>query len=380
MKIRTLCHRASLSALCIAAVLLGSAPAALSDDVFQQTNLVSDIPGTAVTTDPNLINPWGIASTATSPYWISDQGTGVATLYNGLGTPTALVVTIPAAGPPSGPTGVVSVPTGVTGFSVNGTTAHFIFANLNGSIDAWAAGTTAVQSTSVSGAVFTGLALANNGSGNFLYAANFSTGGGVDVFNSSFQSTTLSGSFKDPNLPAGYAPYNIQNLNGQLFVQYAKVGTRGAQTGAGFGYVDVYDLNGNFVKRLVSNGPLNAPWGVAIAPTGFGSFSNDLLIGNFGDGEINAFDPTSGNFIGTLVNSSGDPILNPGLWGIQFGNSNAGSTPNTLFFNAGINGEKDGLFGSITQATPEPSTLLLLLSGIAGLFFIRRKNAGWQLR
>jgi uncharacterized protein (TIGR03118 family) len=380
MKIRNLCHRAGLSALCVAAALLGSAPAALSDNVFQQTNLVSDLPGTAVTTDPNLINPWGITSTATSPYWISDQGTGVSTLYNGLGTPTALVVTIPAAGPPSGPTGVVSVPTGVSGFSVNGTTAHFIFANLNGSIDAWASGTTAVQSANVAGAVFTGLALANNGSGNLLYAANFSTGGGINVFNSNFQSTTLSGSFKDPNIPAGYAPYNIQNLNGQLYVQYAKVGTRGAQTGAGFGYVDVYDLNGNFVKRLVSNGPLNAPWGVAIAPSGFGSFGNDLLIGNFGDGEINAFDPTSGNFVGTLVNSSGDPILNPGLWGIQFGNSNAGSTPTTLFFNAGINGEKDGLFGSISQSTPEPSTLLLLASGIAGLFFVRRKHTGWLAR
>lgn len=361
--------------ICALGLVLSVAPQAFCDDIFSQTNLVSDVSGLALTTDQNLINPWGIADTATSPYWVSDQAAGVSTLYTGAGTPNSLVVAVPAVGTPSGPTGVVSVPTGVTGFDVSGTTttAHFIFATLSGSLAAWSSGSTAVTAATVPGAVFTGLLLANNGSNNFLYAADFVNGGTIKVFNSSFSPVALPGSFTDPNSPAGYAPYNVQEVNGELYVEYAQVGTHGAQVGAGNGYVDVFDLNGNFLQRLVSNGPLNAPWGVALAPAGFGTFGNDLLIGNFGDGEINAFNPTSGNFVGTIDGANGDPLLNPGLWSLQFGNGNAGSTPDTLFFTAGINGEKDGLFGSI-QATPEPSTLLLLAGGLLCIAFLAQRK------
>jgi len=274
---------------------------------------------------------------------------GVSTLYNGLGTPqpaTPLIVSIPPVGTPSGPTGVVSIPSGTTGFDVSGTstTAHFVFAGLDGSIDAWASGSSAFTSATVSGAVFTGLTFANNGSANYLYAADFVSGGGIQVFDSTFKSTTLSGSFTDSTIPAGYAPYNIQNLGGKLYVEYAEVGTRGATTGSGLGYVDVFDYERQFPATVGFHGPLNAPWGVAMAPANFGSFSNDLLVGNFGSGVIDGFDPTTGNFLGTLDNQQGQPFVNSGLWALEFGNGNAGSTPNTLYFTAGINGEKDGLF------------------------------------
>ena len=248
-----------------------------------QTNIVSDIPGLAGTTDPNLINPWGIANSATSPYWISDQGTDKSTLYTGAGTPSALIVTIPPVGTPSGPTGVVAVPAGTTGFVVPGstTTAHFVFSTLDGNIAAWAAGATAVTASTTTGAVFTGLTFANNDSGNYLYAADFVNGGTIQVFDSNFASTTLAGSFTDPTLPVGYAPYNVELLSGKIFVAYAQVGTHGAIPGAGQGVVSVFDTNGNFLQRLISSGSLNAPWGMTIAPTGFMTFANDLLVGQF---------------------------------------------------------------------------------------------------
>jgi uncharacterized protein (TIGR03118 family) len=318
-----------------------------------QTNLVSDIPGLAVTTDPNLINPWGISNSPTSPYWISDQGVGKSTLYNGAGTPTALVVTIPAIGIASGPTGTVF--NGTPGFLVSGTASNFIFATLDGTIAARASGSTAVTEATVAGAVFTGLTLANNGTANYLFAANFVSGGTIQVFDSTFTSTTLGGSFTDPTLPMGYAPYNIQLLNGKLYVAYAEVGMRGATIGTGLGLVSVFDTNGNFLQRLISNGNLNAPWGMTMAPAGFMAFANDLLVGNFGDGKINAFDPTTGSLLGTISDSEGRPLANPGLWAIEFGNGNTGSSPTALYFNAGINSEQDGLFGSIS---PGPITLI----------------------
>jgi uncharacterized protein (TIGR03118 family) len=322
-----------------------------------QTNLVSDIPGLAVTTDPNLVNPWGISNSATSPYWISDQGTHRSTLYNGAGTATALIVSIPSVGSPSGPTGQIAVPSGTTGFLVPGTTttAHFIFDTLDGQISAWASGVAAVTPVTVAGATFTGLAFANNGTANYLYAANFVSGGTIQVFDSTFTAATLSGTFTDPGVPASYAPFNIQALGGKLYVEYAQVAAPGAPNfGTGLGFVDVYDANGNLLQSLVKNGVLNAPWGVTIAPATFTQFPNDLLVGNFGNGEINVFDPTAGTYIGTIEGPQGMPIVNDGLWAIEFGNGNTGSSPNTIYLTAGINGEQDGLFAAIT---PGPVTL-----------------------
>lgn len=344
-----------------AVFFLSVAPQVLAND-FSQTNLVSDMPGLAATTDPNLVNPWGIANSATSPFWISDQGTGVSTLYNGAGAITPLVVSIPAgANPPNGPTGIVfSNGAGFSGSPV------FTFATLQGTIATWSGGMTASVSAAVPGAAFTGLALANDGAlGNLLYAAN--SLGGIDVFNSSFARVSLLGSFVDPNLPAGYTPYNIQNIGGDLYVEYSD------GVGAGKGIVDVFDANGILLKRLITGGSLDNPWGITLAPAGFGSFGGDLLVGNNGNGEINAFNPATGAWIGTLDNNSGNPIVNSGLWALDFRTGGTGVNTDALYFTAGINGQKDGLFGSI-QATPEPGTCVLLGSGLVGLIFSRRKR------
>jgi uncharacterized protein (TIGR03118 family) len=336
---------------------------------FTQTNLVSNVSGMAAVTDPNLVDPWGMSFSATSPIWVSDRATGVSTLYSGTGSIVPLVVAVPPGGP-NGPTGQVFA--GGTSFTVNGSAASFIFATLGGTIDAWNGGTTATVEHTTAGATFEGLALANN----TLYAANFQSGGGIDAFDSSYASIATSGGFSDPNLPAGYAPFNIQNIGGKLYVEYAKV-TAGVPVPlpGGGGYVDVYDTNGNLLQRLVANGPLDAPWGIALAPASFGSFGGDLLIGNFGNGQINAFNPTTGAFIGTLDDSSGNPIVNSGLWAIEFGNNSA--NPNALYFDAGINMGTGGLFGEI-QASPEPGSLGLAGLGVflvLGYAWLRRSKA-----
>jgi uncharacterized protein (TIGR03118 family) len=356
---------------------------------FIQSNLVSDIPGEAATTDPSLVNPWGISFSPTSPFWISDNGTGVSTLYNGAGTKIPLTVAVPppAGGmAPSAPTGTVF--NGTSDFNVAANTpAAFIFDTEDGTISGWNTGTSAVLKVdnSAAGAVYKGLAIANNGSGNFLFASNFNSGK-VDVFNGSYAPTTLSGSFTDTSLPSGFAPFNIQDLDGDLFVTYAKqdAAKHDDVAGPGNGYVDEYDLNGDLLGRLVSNGPLDSPWGLAIAPSGFGNFGGDLLVGNFGDGTINAFNPTNGDFVGTLDGPSGNPIVIQGLWGLSFGNGGSGGATNTLYFTAGIPGdgmiEDHGLFGSLS-ASPVPdvaSTLALL--GIASValcaFAPRLRTAG----
>jgi uncharacterized protein (TIGR03118 family) len=361
MQLKDVLRTTVLVVIAAALSLFVVAPQVLAND-FSQTNLVSDNSGVATTTDPNLVNPWGIANSATSPFWISDQGTGVSTLYNGAGAITPLVVSIPAAAtPPNGPTGIVFA--GGAGFAGS---PLFIFSTLQGTIAAWAGsdGTTAVTEATPPGAVYTGLALANNGSGNFLYAAN--SVGGIDVFNSNFAKVSLSGSFTDPNLPAGFTPYNIQNIGGDLYVEYSD------GVGLGDGVVDVFDANGNFIKRLITGGSLDNPWGITLAPAGFGSFGGDLLVGNNGNGEINAFNPTNGAWIGTLDNNSGNPIVNSGLWALEFRTGGTDVNTDALYFTAGINGQKDGLFGSIQATTPEPGTLVLLGSGLVGLIFSRR--------
>ncbi len=337
---------------------------------FVQHNLVSDLPGVAAFTDPDLVNPWGISFSPMSPFWVSDNGTGLSTLYNASGVKQGLVVTIP---PPGGaaPTGQVFNNTPDFGG------AHFIFATEGGTIASWSGGTSAVQQVpNTTDAVYKGLALANNGSGNFLYATDFHNNA-IKVWDGNFAKATLPGSFTDPNLPAGYAPFNIQSSGGMLYVTYAvqDAAKHDDVAGAGNGILDVFDTNGNFVQRLVSNGVLNSPWGLTFAPAGFGKFGGDLLVGNFGDGTIHAFDPTTGNLVGTLDDPNGNPLTNLGLWDITFGN---GSNTNKLFFTAGIPGpdniEDHGLFASVTP-TPEPGTLALLGGGLASLI-----GYGWRKR
>jgi uncharacterized protein (TIGR03118 family) len=353
------------------AALLLLATSTAQADSFLQTNLVTDNQSItpARNTDPNLINPWGISFSNTSPFWVSDQGgspgpsTQKSTLYNGAGVPQALVVTIPPSGN-FGPTGQVNNNT--TGFVLsNGTAAAFIFANLNGSISAWngGLGTTAqvaVPAGTVAGASFTGLALANNGS---LYAADKGNGT-IAVFNSTF---APAGTFTDPNLP-GFTPYNIQSLSdGRLYVTFQSRTTPNA------GVVEIFNPNTNTFQPLVpSTDPhLKEPWGVVLAPSTFGSFGGDLLVGNKFDGTINAFNPTTGAFVGTLTDVNGTPIANPGLWGLAFRSAGA-FDPNTLYFAAGVGFVPGGLgndiyahglFGAIT-VVPEPSSAILLALGM----------------
>jgi uncharacterized protein (TIGR03118 family) len=361
-----------LGSLSKIALLLSAQSLVLFGSPFGQTNLVSNVPGLAAAVDANLKNPWGMAFSGTSPIWVADNDTSMATVYNGAGVPnTSLIVTVPGF-----PTGTVFNSAGAGNFlsPANGAASNFIFATLTGSIDVWngSNGATASVVASTPNAVYTGLAIGNNGTANFLYAANFAAGH-IDVFNSSFGLAAVSGSFTDPNLPAGYVPYNIQNLGGKLYVEYAQPDpiTHEAAEGAGLGVVDVFDTNGNFLQRIHSGGQLNAPWGIAIAPAGFGEFGGDVLVGNFGDGKINAFDPVNGNWLGVLSDSSGNPLVNDGLWAIAFGNSSA--NPNALYFNAGINDEADGLFGEI-QAVPEPAAMAFVALGFLGLAGLARRR------
>jgi uncharacterized protein (TIGR03118 family) len=358
-------HKSTGCAAASAILLLGLHSAIAAS--YVQTNLASDIPGLAANTDPFMQNPWGMSFSPTSPIWMSDQGSGVATLHTGNGTQAALVVTIPGSNPTGNPTGTVF--NGTPAFQLpNGAPALFLFSTLNGQIAGWNSGTTAVTTfTATDGAVYTGLTSGAVGGNGFLYAADLA-GQKIDVFSSTFAKTTLSGSFTDPTLPSGYRPYNIQNVGGKLYVEYATIDpvTHLPSHAANQGIVSVFDLNGNFLQRLVTNANLDSPWGITLASSNFGQFSNDLLIGNNGDGTIDAFDPISGAFLGKLLDSLGNPLTNSGLWALAFRTGAPGFDPNTLFFTAGINGEADGLFGAIqVAATPLPAAFPLFGTVIA---------------
>lgn len=332
---------------------------------FAQVNLVSNLSTVgAVTVDPNLVNPWGLAFSGTSPFWVSNEGSNTATLYNGVGVKTNLTPAV--AG---GPTGQVFNSAGAGNFLVNGSASTFIFDTLAGGIAGWNGGNTATTILTTPNAVYTGLALGSSGTSNLLYAANFTSGGGINVFDSNFNqlnSSTFMGKFVDPNLPSGYAPFNIQQIGNNLYVEYAEIGNSAGNPtrGAGLGIVDEYDLNGNLVKSLItSGGQLDAPWGVTVAPGGFGQYSGDVLVGNFGNGTINVFDPNSGAYLGTLDDANGNPIVNQDLWALDFRSSSfTTGVSEALYFDAGIGGQKDGLFGYI-DPTPEPSTYGLAALG-----------------
>jgi uncharacterized protein (TIGR03118 family) len=344
---------------------------------YTQTNLTSDLPGVAANQDVQLVNPWGIVAGPTTPFWVSDNGMGLSTLYNGSGVKQGLVVTIPGPGGAMGdPTGVVfnSTPTNFAG-------SHFIFATESGTIEGWAGDTSASIATSgAAGSVYKGLAIGNNR----LYAANFGLGR-IDVFDAGFGPTSVPGNFSDTSLPSGYAPFNIQAIGSQLYVTFAKTsGGKDEVDGPGLGFVDAFDMNGTLVKRIGTQGALDAPWGVALAPSQFGAFSNDLLVGNFGNGQINVFNPNTAAFLGTLDDSKGNPITIDGLWGLRFGNGSGGQNLDSLYFTAGIAGpgmvEDHGLFGAISASTPEPSALPLTLAGLCcvlglAMSISRRKRA-----
>src|SRR6516162_8855020 len=361
-KMRTLCSRPfAVASLAIGALTLSALQTQGAEQTkgadLTQTNLVSDIPGLAKITDPQLVNPWGVSHSPTSPFWISNQGKNTTTLYNvtdettvakvNINPPTGFVAIPTTASGPQGPTGQVNN-TNTSSFK----SARFIFANLNGTISSWAGGPTAVvQNSGADGTVYTGLAI--NLAQTRLYAAN-STLGRIDVFDSNFAALDLGpDAFRDPSLPDGLVPFNVRDIDGNVYVTYAPAG-RPAQTMAplGAGAVAVFDEDGNFIKEVVVGSRLAAPWGIAIAPPTFGpdntGFGLYLLVGNFSylHSEINAFDPDSGELHGTIPIETGEQQAG-GLWMIDFGvGGNAGS-PDVLYFTDGINGEADGLFGAI---------------------------------
>ncbi|HLW66750.1 MAG TPA: TIGR03118 family protein [Gemmataceae bacterium] len=390
----------------------------LSGNVLQ-TNLVSDLPGVAAVQDPNLVNPWGISESSGSPFWISDNNAGVSTLYNVPGankTPVSvnsLVVSIPTPGDPLGasgtPTGTVFNIDGgaaggfkVSGFSKSGAatsaSAIFLFVTEDGTIVGWNPGVnpmnfeptkagkygiiavdnsgnnfTEPDPAKQTGAVYKGMSIASSSAPIFasdpnttsvLYVANFRSGQ-IEVYGSNFERVNLSMSaFNDPKIPKGYAPFDVQVLNGKVYVTYAKQNAEKHDdvAGPGHGFVDVFNLDGTpglagGQERLISRGPLDSPWGLAMAPTGFAGLSapngdSVLLVGNFGNGFINAFDASTGHFLGQLMDPDGEPIQIDGLWGLKFGNGGAGGAAGTLYFTAGLFGETHGLFGSLSTAAP----------------------------
>jgi uncharacterized protein (TIGR03118 family) len=342
----------AVAGLTAAAVLAaGASGNGVGNETYVVHNLVSDsaaIP--ADRHDPNLVNAWGITAGPTTPWWVADNGTDKSTLYFGTGVPAPLVV-----GVDGGPTGTVFNSTGDFVVSANGKqgAARFLFASEDGGIRGWnpAVSPNAVVGTMTPDAVYKGLALGSSGGSNFLYATNFHAGR-IDVFDGSFGLVHTPGPFVDPQLPAGFAPFGIQNIGGTLFVTYGKqdADAHDEVDAQSLGFVDRFATDGAFLGRVATRGQLDGPWGLAMAPNGFGRFSGDLLVGNFGNGRINAYEQqANGQFAhrGELRDAGHKPITIDGLWGIGFGNGSGSGPTTTLYFAAGPNDEADGLFGSI---------------------------------
>ncbi|MBS0424772.1 MAG: TIGR03118 family protein [Proteobacteria bacterium] len=331
---------------------------------FDIDNLVTDAQSAhaAQITDAGLINAWGLSYAPTGPFWVSANSTGTSPLYSvdpatQVISKLALTVTIPGTG-------------NVTGQVFNSTNAfngdRFLFVSEDGTVSGWrsALGTTA-ETLAVASAtsLYKGAAFSTIAGDSYLYAANFHTGA-VDVYKGSALSPSLSGTFTDPSLPSGYAPFNIQNLGDKLYVTYAQQDSLSSDevAGPGLGLVDSYDLQGNFLARIATGGSLNAPWGLAIAPSSFGSMAGALLVGNFGDGHINAFDLVTHAFLGQVLGNDGKPLAIDGLWAIAPGNDGLAGSSHLLYFTAGPDDESHGLFGVLTPV-PEPSIYAMLLIG-----------------
>ena len=372
----------AIATLSVALLLGGAGPAAAQ--FYTQHNLVSDIPGLADLTDSSLVNAWGLVSSTRSPWWVSNNGTATSTLYNGNNGAKVALTNLPCQCVivPGAPTGVVfngtPFATG-TGFVVTSGGASgpalFIFASEDGSISGWNTGvpppvpppplvsSQAIIAVQPSDAVYKGLAIAStipgNVAGDLLYATNFHAGT-VDVFDHNFAPVHMHGAFTDTSIPKGYAPFGIRNIGGIIYVTYALQDAHAHDDvpGMGHGFVNAFDTAGHLLRRVATRGTLNSPWGLALSPADFGKFSNDLLVGNFGNGRIHAYDPgdTLGNgefkHRGMLHSAGGGPLVIDGLWALSFGNGAAAGPMHTLFFTAGPDGESHGLFGSLLPAPP----------------------------
>ncbi|HEY4040743.1 MAG TPA: TIGR03118 family protein [Rhodopila sp.] len=376
----------------VASLCAGKAYAAAE---FSQIDLISDGSVPAVQSpDPNLINPWGVSYSPTGPFWVSDNGSGVVTLYNGAGSKQSLfggtVPQVTVATPPGQTPGTASpdgqVFNGSGGFNVSQTvggvtktgSSAFIFATEDGTISGWSPGVD--QSHSVlavdnshggTGAVYKGLAIATSGGQTMLYAANFRSGQ-IEVYNSSFQ---LTKTFTDPTVPAGYAPFNVQVLNGKLYVTYALQDNAKHDdvAGLGHGFVDQFNLDGTGMVRVASTGTLDSPWGLAIAPNSFGNLAGDLLVGNFGDGTIGAFNLSADTFVSDLLGPNGKPLAIGDLWALTPGNGGSAGSSDNIYFTAGVANESEGLFGLI--ATPEPASGALLVVGVGAIAALLRRRS-----
>ena len=359
-RLRNRKHAAGMATLALTFILIAGSNALAQH--YTRTDLTADNSSTspAPNIDPNLVNPWGMSRSSGGPWWISDNGTWLSTLYNSTGVPQSLVVSIPAPnGQPGGtPTGTVFNYTGAFNVAA-GDSAIFLFATEDGTISGWNpnanAASAIIKVNHAGNAIYKGLALATTPQGPRLYASNFQTAA-VDVFDGNFHQVHTTGGFLDPNLPANYAPFGIQNVGDNIVVTFAhrKPGSHDEDHGAGLGFVDIFDTSGRLLLRLQHGAFFNAPWGIALAPGDFGPFSHRLLIGNFGDGWIHAFNLVSGKLEGTMLDPTGAPIAIDGLWGLSFGGDNANSGQATvLYFTAGANDENDGIFGTLTATSSE---------------------------
>jgi uncharacterized protein (TIGR03118 family) len=355
-----------------AAVVVGLSGhiASAGTDFYKQVNLVSDGTISGTTADPDLLNPWGVAFAPGGEFWISDNVSNNISLYDSTGHKFGPSIPVEAnAVGGAAPTGQVYNGTGEFGGNI------FLMSGEGGAINGWNGGADAstLIDNSSNGTVYKGLAIGNSGGKNLIYASDFNHGT-VAVYGGDLKVATLAaGAFTDTNLPAGYAPFNVQTINGQVYVTYAlqNAAKHDDVSGAGHGFVDVFGADGTFMQRLISGGALNSPWGIAMAPSNFGKFSNDLLVGNFGDGRINAFNPTNGALLGTLSDKNGKPIVLGDLWAITFGGGGLDGATNQLFFTAGVSEESHGLFGHLDaatgggQAVPLPNMLYVLPVALA---------------